>query len=308
MNILFASSIDQQAIDQLSQEHHVICAFGAEEKELQERISDRHVLVFRSGVKITAPVMSAAPQLRLLVRAGSGLDNLDLDYVECRKLPLVRIPGPGAQAVAEMAFGFMLALARNIPHADQLTRNGRWAKHEINGYLLRGKTLGIIGTGNIGTRVGEMGAAWGVNVIGCVENPSPTRMGDLYAKGIYLMSCNEVLERADFLSIHLPLKESTINLIDEKALSLMKPGAFLVNLARGGVVDEQALYQALTRENRLAGAALDVHKQEGEGKISPLADLPNVILTPHIGAMTIDSQREIGKQVVETIKTFSRAV
>lgn len=303
LKILIASSIAPQAIENLQAQHDVVCAFGAQDGLLQSLIPDRQVLIFRSGVQITAEVMAAAPDLQLLIRAGSGLDNLDVDYVRQRGLKLVRIPEPGAKAVAELSFALMLTLARRVQEADRLTRQGRWAKHELTGYLLTGKVLGIIGAGNIGSRVGQMGAAWGMEVLGCVEHPSPAAEARLRQKGIRLASCEEVLAAADYLTIHVPLKASTRNMIDATALARMKPGAFLVNLARGGVVDEAALYQALTA-GRLRGAGLDVHQAEGEGKISPLAALPNVVLTPHIGASTFDSQGEIGTRVIETINAF----
>ncbi len=304
MKILIASSIYPDAIEKLREQHDVVCAFNAKETALRALITDREVLIFRSGVSITADIMECAPNLKLLIRAGSGLDNIDLEYVSKHGIMLARIPEPGAQAVAEMSFALMLALARNVVEADRLTRQGRWAKHELIGYSLTGKVLGIIGAGNIGSRVGEMGAAWGMLPIGCVERPSPIVAAALHAKGIRLAECEEVIATADFVSVHVPLKATTRNLIDAKMLARMKPGAFLINLARGGVVDEQALYQALTTAGRLRGAALDVHTEEGEGKISPLAGLPNVILTPHIGAMTIDSQREIGQRVIEIITSF----
>ncbi len=303
MKILIASSIDPDAIRVMQERYDVVCAFNASEAELKAHIRDREVLVFRSGVQITADVMAAAPHLKLLVRAGSGIDNIDMDYVRRRGLRLVRIPQPGAKAVAELTFALMLALARHVLRADALTRKGRWAKYELGGYLLTGKTLGIVGAGNIGSRVGQMGAAWGMNVLGCVEHPTAAKAIRLRQKGIRLTDFREVLEASDFVSIHVPLKASTVNLIDAQALSLMKPSAYLINMARGGVVDEEALREALV-SGRLRGAALDVHKREGEGQISPLADLPNVILTPHIGAMTVDSQREIGERILEILERF----
>lgn len=304
MKILIASSIYPDAIEKLRLQHDVVCAFNAKEEELKMRIKDREVLIFRSGVQITADVMACAPELKLILRAGSGVDNIDLKYVNEKGLNLVRIPGPGAKAVAEMSFALMLALARNILEADHLTRQGIWAKHQLTGHLLTGKVLGIIGAGNIGSRVGRLGAAWGMEVLGCVEFPSPTVADRLGGLGIQLMDINEVLSRSDFVSIHVPLKESTRKLIDDKALAHIKQGAVLINLARGGVVDEIALYDALM-EKRLRGAALDVHESEGNGKISPLAGLPNVILTPHIGAGTFDSQREIGEIILKTIDSFT---
>jgi phosphoglycerate dehydrogenase-like enzyme len=141
--------------------------------------------------------------------------------------------------------------------------------------------------------------------IGCDKHLSPQYVSALSAKGIELTNFDNVVSRADFLSLHVPLNESTYHLINAATLSRMKPGAFLINIARGGVVDEEALYNELIKGGRLCGAALDVHKEEGEGRISPLAGLPNVVLTPHIGAMTIDSQREIGRRVVEIIDSFA---
>jgi phosphoglycerate dehydrogenase-like enzyme len=237
------------------------------------------------------------------MRAGSGIDNIDLDYVFENDIKLVRIPGPGAKAVAEMSFALMLALARNVLKADRLLRQGHWAKHELTGHLLQGKVLGVVGAGNIGIRVGHLGHAWGMEVLGCVEHPTPEAAFRLSRSGIRLAPLPAVLAGSDFVSLHVPLQASTRNLINAESLAQMKPGAFLVNLARGGVVDEAALYEAL-RSGHLAGAALDVHEREGQGKISPLAELENVILTPHIGAGTIDSQREIGEIILESIHSY----
>ena len=304
MRLLLASRIDDDAEQALRSRHDVVRAIGASEPELAERAHDRQAIVFRSGVSIGSSVLDA-PDLRLLVRAGSGLDNLDMDRVSARGIELQRVPGPGAQAVAEMTFAHMLGLARQVPLADRLLRQGRWAKGELQAYNLRGKTLGVIGLGSIGTRVAELGAAWGMTVIGCVENPSEGRRRRYADKGIELVSdCSAVLERSDFVSVHVPLEDDTRELIGAAELGRMKPTAFLVNIARGGVVDEAALLEAL-REGRLAGAGLDVHVQEGEGKVSPLAELPNVILTPHIGAATVDAQREIGRIVVDIVDRFS---
>lgn len=304
MNILIASPIFAESIDDLRAEHDVITAFNAPTDELATVIHDREALVFRSGVDITAELMALAPNLKLLIRAGSGLDNIDLDYVESHGIELIRIPGPGARAVAELGFSFMLALARQLLHADSLLRKGRWAKHELDGYLLEGKTLGIFGAGNIGSLVGRMGHAWGMTVVGCVRSPSGSRATALAEQHLRLTDAEEVVSTADFLSINVPLNDETRGLIDGDMIGRMKAGSFLVNLARGGIVDEYALRNAL-QAGGLAGAALDVHAQEGEGKISPLAGLQNVILTPHIGAMTIDSQRAIGVQVIDIVRQRS---
>jgi phosphoglycerate dehydrogenase-like enzyme len=182
-------------------------------------------------------------------------------------------------------------------------RQGRFAKSEMTGYLLHGKTLGVVGAGNIGSKVGRMGVAWGMRVLGCTENNAEKEAQRLADLGIRRTSFDEVLRRSDFLSVHVPLQDSTRHLIGEGAIARMKRGATLVNLARGGVVDEEALLRALA-SGHLAGAGLDVHDREGDGVVSPLAGFDNVVLTPHIGASTHDSQREIGEVIVRTIESF----
>jgi D-3-phosphoglycerate dehydrogenase len=304
VDILLASPIDSSAIDSLRRSHNVECAFDAGPASLRSLLRDREVLIFRSGVDISSEVLGSAQRLRFVVRAGSGLDNVDVDYLRSRGIRLVRIPGPGAQAVAELTFALMLSLARNVCLADQLIRQGRWPKSELGGPLTGGKTLGIVGVGNIGTRVGILASRWGMRVVGCVEYPSQLRADAFRDRGITLIDCDTVTAEADFLTLHVPLKDSTHELIGERALSRMKEGSFLINASRGGVVDERALYRALTEGGRLRGAALDVHEHEGEGTISPFSSLPNVVLTPHIGAMALDSQREIGRRVIQLIESF----
>lgn len=300
MKILIVSPISDHAVEALGKKHEVVCAFNAPQEEIKRQIVGCDVLVFRSGPDINVDIMGCSSRLSLLIRAGSGLDNLDLDYVKNSKIALRRIEAPGARAVAELSFALMLLLARQIRRADTQLRQGRWVKHELTGLLLFGKTLGIYGAGNIGATVGRMGAAWGMNVIGCVEAPTSSRERELASVGIRLTSAEEVLSESDFLSLHVPLQTSTQGLIGRKALALMKSTAFITNLARGGVVDEQAVLEAL-QDGRLAGAGMDVHEFEGDGHVSPLASLPNVILTPHIGSGTIDTQYAIGEEVIAMV-------
>ena len=300
MKILIASAIDPATIAALEQDHDVMCVFDATESELIEVISDREALIFRSGVQITAAVMAAAPDLELIIRAGSGFDNIDLEYLASRIVRFVRIPGPGAKAVAELSFAMMLNLARQLRWADTEWRAGNWVKGQARGVLLTGKTLGIVGAGNIGRRTGHLGAAWGMRVLGCVEHPGEWVASHLAEEGIELVSFDQVLEASDFISVHVPLKESTRGLFGREEFRRMRTGSILVNLSRGGVVDEVALREALV-SGRLAAAALDVHAVEGSGNESILADLENVLLTPHIGASTVDSQREIGSIMLTTV-------
>ena len=303
MRVLVASEISHDALGGLRSEHDVIYMPGSCEDELALSNVDRECLVFRSGVQITEGVLAAAPDLRLIVRAGSGYDNIDLGHLSNRRIRVVRIPGPGAKAVAELSFALMLALARQLFWADRHWRSGHWVKSEIAGRLLTGRVLGVVGAGNIGTRTGELGAAWGMSVLGCVRRPSSAVADRLSASGITLASLDEVLTRADFVSVHVPLDDSTRNLLNAETLRLMKRGSYLVNLSRGGVVDEDALRRIL-ESGHLAGAALDVHEREGEGQVSDLAGLESVILTPHIGASTIDTQNEIGESILRSIARY----
>jgi D-3-phosphoglycerate dehydrogenase / 2-oxoglutarate reductase len=304
MKILIISPIDAGAVAALKREHDVVSAIGADEDTTRALIRDREALIFRSGVGVSAELMRCAPELKLLVRGGSGFDNVDMDYVAAKGIEFLRVPEPGARAVAELTFALMLGLARSLVRADATWRQGRWLKHELPGYLLRGKVLGIVGAGSIGRTVGEMGAAWGMEVLGCVGRPTPAVGQALSECGIRLASFDEIVKRSDFLSVHVALTPKTRNLINADVLGRMKPGSFLLNLARGGVVDETALRTALLRGDRVRGAGLDVHEAEGDGKISKLAGLPNVILTPHIGATTVDTQREIGERIVALITEF----
>lgn len=304
MKLLIASHICPEAVAELKLEHEVTCTWEVPHRGLIDLLADCEVLIFRSGIELSRQLLSAAPRLRLIVRAGSGLDNLDLDYVSSRAITVTCLPGPGGRAVAELTVGLMLALARQILVADRALRAGHWLKDQLSGALLEGKYLGVVGCGRIGTQVGMLGAALGMSVVGCVATPSPLRASELAGRGIALKYFAEVLETADFLCIHVPLTATTRHIIDCQALGRLKPGSFLCNLARGGVVDESALYAALTTSGRLAGAALDVHAQEGEGAVSPLAMLPNVILTPHIGSTTLETQRTIGRGVISAISAW----
>lgn len=304
MRILLASPIDPQAVRWLRRSHDVRQLSGSEPGELARALEDRDAVVLRSGVVLSADVMTGAPDLRLVVRAGSGLDNIDVDHARQHAIRVVRVAGMSAPPVAEFTFALLLSLARKVTVADRLIRIGEWPKPQLGGALLRGKVLGVVGAGNIGGLVGEMGSAWGMHVLGCVAHPDGRVAAELAQRGITLTDFDDVVDRADFLTLHVPLDESTHHMVDGTVLDRMRPGSLLVNVARGGVVDEKALYDALTEGNSVAGAALDVHEAEGDGTVSPLAALPNVVLTPHIGAMALDSQRLIGERVTELIEAF----
>src|SRR5919108_6186458 len=191
MKILIISPIDRGAVAVLQREHDVVSAIGLDDAATREAIRDREVLIFRSGVAVSADLMACAPELKLLVRGGSGFDNVDMDYVTANGIEFVRVPEPGARAVAELTFALMLGLARSLVRADASWRQGRWLKHELPGYLLRGKVLGVVGAGSIGLTVGELGAAWGMEVLGCVAHPSAAAELALRRHGIRLAAFDE---------------------------------------------------------------------------------------------------------------------
>jgi D-3-phosphoglycerate dehydrogenase / 2-oxoglutarate reductase len=304
--IVLCSPIDPTAVRCLAERHELIAGWQASRAHLLDLVEGCEILVVRSGVKIDTELLDRARDLRLVIRAGSGTDNLDLDGLVGRGITLERIPGPGADAVAEMTITLMLALLRHLPEADRSVREGRWRKHELTGHRAAGRTLGIVGAGTIGSRVGRLGLALGMHPVGCVERPTREAHRRLTSQGIRPAPLEEVLAAADVLSVHTPLTPRTRGLIDRDALQLMRPGSYLLSLARGGVVDELAVRDALL-EGHLAGAGLDVHAHEGEGMSSPLADLPNVVLTPHIGAGTHEAQLAIGERIVELVEGFAPA-
>jgi D-3-phosphoglycerate dehydrogenase len=302
MRLLLATPISPDAIELLQSRHDVVLGFERSE-DVGELIADREGLVFRSGVMISRDVIEAADELRLVVRAGSGLDNIDLDAARERGIRVARVPGASPEAVAELTLGLMLAATRNIRLADSLVRQGRWPKHDLGGHLIAGKTMGIVGAGRIGTRVGALCSALGMDVLGCVESPEDDQPRHLEEAGITLTDFASVITEADFVSIHTPLQDSTRNLIDATAIAKMKPGVVLINTARGGVVDESAVFEALT-SGHMSAAGFDVHEREGDGVIPRLASLPNVVLTPHIGGMALETQSMIGMRVAEIIEAF----
>ena len=305
MKILLASKMDPEAQAELSAEFDVVSEVRPPRSRLLELLPDRQIIMLRSGVEIDEQVLAAAPRLELVIRAGSGLDNIDREALAARGIRLERIPAPGARSVAEMAFGLMLSVLRRIVEADRSMREARWLKSQLFGRTLDGRTLGIVGLGNIGTQVARLGRAWGMEVVGCVEHPSAAVAAAAGEIGVTLTDLHGVLEQADVVSVHVPLKDSTRSLLGPDELARMRRGAVLIHMARGGVVDEGALLDAL-RSGHLLGAGVDVHVREGEGLRSPFADLPNVVLTPHLGSTTVDAQRQIGQEILRIVRAHAR--
>lgn len=252
-------------------------------------------MVVRSRTKVRAPLIDACPDLKVIVRGGVGLDTIDADYARSKGIIVMNTPKASSASVAELTIGYMFALARQIPQATASMKAGKWEKKKFEGDEIGGKTLGVIGLGNIGGEVAKRALALGMTVL----------VYDLYTphlEGIELVTLDELLSRSDFITLHLPLTDQTRNMIGMAEFDKMKNGARLINCARGGIVDEEALYDAIV-SGKVAGAALDVFGQEpAEGH--KLFSLEQVIGSPHIGAATKEAQGRVGSEVAEKIIEF----
>jgi D-3-phosphoglycerate dehydrogenase len=253
--------------------------------ELLARVENYDVLVVRSRTKVDAGVFARATRLRLIARPGSGVDNIDMVAATARGVEVVSSPESLVESVAEHVVGLMLALARSTPSVDASMKAGRWEKERFVGTELRGKTLGIVGMGRIGRRVGEIARVLGMTLLGydVVEVPKET-LASLDCK---MVDIDTLFASSDFITLHVPLTTETKHAVDQRRLSLMKKNAFIVNTARGEVIDEAALVRALSA-GEIRGAGLDVF--EGEPKVTEVVTTTNTITTPHIGGQTEDAQ------------------
>ncbi len=258
--------------------------------------------IVRSRTRVDRTLLTAgAPRLRVVGRAGVGLDNIDLQAARKAAVIVVHAPQAATTAVAELTVGLLLALARQIPKADAALRRGEWAKEQLGGQELKGKTLGLVGVGRIGREVARLAEAFGMRRLGT----DPFLSNDsLRAAGVEPADLEDLLRASDYVSLHLPLTDETRGLFSAEVLSRMKPGARLVCAARGGVIDETALLAALD-DGRLAGAALDVFEVEPPGD-SPLLHHPRLIATPHLGAQTAEAQDRVAVEIVGEVLTVLR--
>lgn len=296
MKILVTDVIAEEAMELLKKNHEVTFKDITGE-ELAREIAPYHALMVRSGTKVTAEAINNAENLIVIGRAGIGVDNIDVKAATRNGIKVVNSPTGATISVAELTIGHMISLARRLPKADRTTRAGEWAKKKLKGVELNGKTLGLIGCGNIGRVVAKYARALNMSVIGYDPYISKEKLEE---EGIEKVeSVGEVMGRADFISIHVPHTPETHHLINEEMLSKMKTSAYIINCARGGVVDEKALYNAL-KENKIAGAALDVYEEE-PAKNNPLFELDNAVFTPHIGASTKEGQIRAGTICAEQI-------
>jgi len=273
-------------------------------EQIAEKIGSFEVVVVRSRTKITRELVEKADKCKIIARVGVGLDNIDQDAAKEKSIRVLNAVEGAITAVAELVIGLMLSMAREIPRADREIRNGNWIKKELMGTELKGKYLGIVGLGNIGKRLGRLAKALNMNIIGYDVVP----IDDEFSKEVGLMKADldTLLSSADFVSFHVPLLDSTHHMINAEKLKLMKKTARIINTARGGVIDEEALYNSL-KDGDLASAALDVFEVE-PATGNKLTALPNFVATPHMGAQTKEAQLLAANVIAEKIIQVLRGV
>jgi len=299
--ILIADPIDAEGVEILKAQADVDVKNGLKPQELMEILGDYDALIVRSETKVTPEVISAGKRLQVIARAGIGVDNIDLDAATSGGIAVVNAPTGNTVAAAEHTLALLLALARNLPKAHQSLGQGHWDRSAFMGVEVRNKTLGIIGLGRVGSEVARRAQSFAMRLIACDPFVAPD-----YARvlGVELVPLERLLAESDFVTIHTPSSDSTYHLIGAPELAKMKPGSRIINVARGGLIDEDALLKALD-EGELAGAALDVFSKEPPGD-SPLVKHPKVVVTPHLGASTQEAQWEVAIEVAEQVMAVLR--
>ncbi|MGC9529395.1 MAG: D-2-hydroxyacid dehydrogenase [Candidatus Bipolaricaulaceae bacterium] len=299
MRVLICDPLAGSAVSRLKQAGlEVVERPGMSGEELAGELARGYqAMVVRSATKVRRPAIDAAQGLKLIVRAGVGLDNIDVEYARQRGIEVRNTPRASTDSVAELTLAHMLALARSLPQATQSVREGRWEKKAFKGVELRGKTLGVIGIGRIGQAVARKAMALGMRVLAFDKYVEQSPLAD-----VQLTSMDELLRGSDFLTVHVP-PDPEGPVIGAHELSKMRRGAYLINCARGGVVDEAALLAALN-SGQLAGAGLDVFEKEPPTN-SELLRHPRVSLSPHIGAQTVEAQDRVGDEVVDLLLSFA---
>jgi D-3-phosphoglycerate dehydrogenase / 2-oxoglutarate reductase len=303
--VLVCDSIDQAGIDSMKRAGLAV-DYKPEIKpaELVSSVKDYDVIVVRSKTKVTKEVVDAAARAKIIARVGVGLDNVDVKAAEAKKIRVINAPEAASTAVAELAIGLMISLARSIPRADAETKKGNWIKNDLMGTQLSGKYLGIVGVGNIGRNVGRLAKALRMNLIG--YDPYPINREFISETGMIVTDLNTLLESADFVTCHVPATPETKHMFNAERFVKMKPTAYLVNTSRGEIIDENALYEAL-KNGKIAGAALDVFEVEPPTN-KQLLSLPNLICMPHVGAQTKEAQELASTVIAEKVIQILRGV
>lgn len=299
MKVLITDKMAEEAIQVLKKAGHNIVYDELDATTLLKEIEKYDALMIRSRTKATKEVVEvgAKGNLKVIGRAGIGVDNVDIETAGKHKIPVVNAPTGATASVAELTLGHILALSRNIAYADKTMKKGEWAKKTLKGFELDGKILGLIGTGNIGKYTSRIAKCFGMKVIGYDPYISKENMKKDGIEKVEKVI--QIMEKSDYISLHIPHNPTTHHIVNEEMIAKMKPSAYLINCARGGTVDEKALYTAL-KNGKIAGAALDVYEKEPPEK-SPLFELDNIVLTPHIGANTKEGQIKAGTICAEQI-------
>ena len=295
--VLVAEELSPAAIAQLEADFEVRHTDGADRSALLPALAGVDAVVIRSATRMDAEALAHAPDLRVVARAGVGLDNVDVEAATAAGVLVVNAPSSNIVSAAEHAVGLLLAVARNVPQAMASLKAGEWKRSAFTGSELDQKVAGILGLGRIGELVAQRLAAFGMQVIAYDPYVTTARAAQL---GVALVSLEELLAEADFISVHLPKNAETAGLIGERELRLVKPGVRIINAARGGIVDEHALAVAL-KDGRVAGAGIDVFATE-PCTDSPLFGFPSVVVTPHLGASTHEAQEKAGTQVARSVR------
>jgi len=295
-NILITDGLDETGQSVLRAASHLDDKTGISAPDLIKAVGDYDALIVRGQTKVAAAVFDAAKKLKVVGRAGVGVDNIDLESAKKHGVTVVNAPTSTTLAVAELTFGLLLAVAREIPRADTGMKKGEWLKKQLEGVELNGKTLGIIGYGRIGQEVGKRAAAFGMNVVAYDANIPEHKIKELGGEPVTLQ---ELYDWSDFISVHTPLNIQTRDLIGPLAISEMKDGVRIICAARGGIIDEAALLAALN-SGKVAGVGLDVFATEPPG-LTELVKHPRVIATPHIGAQTAEAQVRAAEDIAHEV-------
>src|SRR6266436_434119 len=300
--VLVADAISPRGVEALAAGGDLIVDVrtGLKEPGLLEIIPEYAGLVVRSQTKVTGKVIEAAGALKAIGRAGVGVDNVDVEAATRRGVIVMNTPGGNTVSTAEHAFSLLVSIARNIPQAHSSVKAGQWDRKSYEGVELYGKTIGIIGMGRIGTEIARRAIAFGLRPIAYDPYLSPSRARSLQVE-LY-DDLDDVLSRADFLTLHIPLTTETAHLINSERMAKMKQGVRIVNCARGGLIDEAALFEGL-KSGHIAAAALDVYETEPPPADFPLRALPNIVFTPHLGASTAEAQESVGLEITEAIRS-----
>jgi len=298
--VVIADPLSNEGLDLLAAADglEVIDVSSEGREALEEALRDAEGLIVRSGTRVDGPLLDVAARLEVIGRAGVGVDNIDMRAATRRGVAVINAPGGNTSSTAELTFALLLAAARRVAEADRSVRESRWDRKALRGRQLQGNTLGVIGAGRIGTEVARRAHAFGMRIIAYDPYLSAERAADERLERVEL---DELLERADFVTVHVPLTEQTRGMIGVAEIGRMKPAAILINAARGGIVDERALAVAL-EQRKLGGAALDVYETEPLPGEDSLRGAPNLLMTPHLGAATMEAQREVALEIAKRVR------